>query len=82
MATKDPYPAKTFVEAMHVLGERFPEGNIDHQPTVGDIFISLPLKDGGSFRAVLTWKQAKYLAFGRLTGDDLKSGKFPPDWPR
>jgi hypothetical protein len=67
---------------MRVLRERFPNGGLEHLPANGgDVFISLPLSDGGSFRAVLTWQQAKYLAYSQLTGDDVREGKFPPDWP-
>ena len=79
---QDPYPGKTFSDTLRTLGERFPKGDINYHPRDGDVFISLPLKAGGSFRAVLTWEQAKYLAFGKETGDDLKVERFPPDWPR
>jgi hypothetical protein len=46
------------------------------------IFITLPLSDGESFRAALTWEQAAYLAHSELTGDALKERRLPPDWPK
>jgi hypothetical protein len=77
----DPYPGKTFEQALKVLKERFPDGNIEHHPHPGDVLVSVTLADGGSFRAGLTWQQAKYLAFSQLTGDDLRDQRFPEDWP-
>ena len=77
----DPHPGKSFEQTLKALSERFPQGNIEHQPQGGDVFISLPLIDGGEFRAALTWQQAKHLAFGLLTGDDLRNQHFPADWP-
>jgi hypothetical protein len=79
---RDPRPGRPFTEALHLLDERFPEGNCDHNPSSGEVFISLPLRDGGIFRAGLAWPQAKYLAYSQLVGDDLKDGHLPPDWPR
>ena len=78
---EDPYPTKTFSATLRALGERFPNGDVDYHPRDGDVVISLPLKAGGSFRTELTWAQAKYLAFGKLTGDDLKIERLPADWP-
>lgn len=70
------------MDALQTLKQRFPKGNLDYHPVGGDVFITLPLSDGGSFRAALTWDQAKYLAYTRLTGDDLKAERLPPDWPK
>jgi hypothetical protein len=70
------------MEALRTLKQRFPEGDLDYRPDGGDVFATLPLSDGGSFRAALKWEQAKYVAYTRLTGDDLKAERFPPDWPR
>jgi hypothetical protein len=72
----------TFEQSLKQLGERFPNGKIEHHPQGGDVFISLPLKDGGEFRAALTWQQAKYLAVSHMTGDDLRDQRFPEDWPK
>jgi len=80
MDVQDPYPGRLFLDALQTLRERFPEGDIDYHPVGGDVFISLPVK-GGSFRAALSWQQAKYLAYSQLTGDDLKGELFPTDWP-
>ena len=78
----DRYPGRLFEDALRLLGQRFPDGNLDYHPSNGEVFISLPLKDGGTFRAGLTWQQAKYLAYSQLTGDDLKEGRVPADWPQ
>jgi len=82
MIAQDPYPGRLFQDAYKILRERFPKEDIKHNPVGGDVFISLPLKEGGSFRAVLTWQQAKYFAYSELTGDDLKHGQLPPHWPK
>ena len=82
MAGQDPYPRQTFSDTLRTLGQRFPNGDVNYHPRDGNVLISLSLKDGGSFRIVLTWQQAKYLAYGQVTGDDLKDERFPPDWPR
>lgn len=73
----DPYPGKTFEQALQALKSRYPAGDIDYQPVGGDVFITLPLTDGGEFRAALTWEQAKFVAFGQVTGDELKAEQFP-----
>jgi len=53
--TRDRYAGRPFGDAMRVLCERFPNGGLEHLPANGgDVFISLPLSDGGTFRAVLT----------------------------
>jgi len=71
-----------FLDAMQLLKAHFPNGNVDYQPSTGDVSISVPLSDGDKLRAGLTWQQAKYLAMSELTGDDLKAGRFPADWPK
>ncbi len=81
MPAKDPYPGRPFKDAVRLLGDRFPKGRLKFSPSNGDVFISLPLLAGGEFRAGLTWQQAKYLAYSQLTGDDLKAGRLPADWP-
>ena len=80
-AKNDPYPGRPFKDAMRLLRQRFPEGNLRHEQPDGEVLISLPLQDGGTFRAILTWQQAKYLAYSKLTGNDLKDCRFPPNWP-
>jgi len=80
MTAQDPYPGIHFDEALNALLTRFPDGDIRRESN-GNVFISLPLSDGGSFRAALTWQQAKYLAYSTLTGDDLRYGRLPTDWP-
>jgi hypothetical protein len=77
----DRYRGKDFTDALQALKQRFPEGNLDYHPVGGDVFVTLPLSDGGSFRAALKWEQAKYLAYTRLTSDEVKEDRFPPDWP-
>lgn len=67
---------------MRTHRQRFPEGDLDYSPAGGDVFITLPLSDGGSFRAGLTWQQAKYVAYSQVTSDDLKEKRFSPDWPQ
>jgi hypothetical protein len=79
---KDPHPGSQFMDALRLLDERFPEGSREYNPVSGEVFISLPLRDGGTFRAGLSWQQAKHLAYSQLVGDDLKDGLLPPDWPR
>ncbi len=81
-ANDDPYPGRPFAETLRSLRERFPDGDLRCEPVGGDVFISLPLRNGEIFRAGLTWRQAKYLACTRLTGDDLKDGHVPADWPK
>jgi len=54
----------TFLDALQILEALFPNGNIDYYPTTDVVFISLPLIDGGEFRACLTWQQVKYLVAG------------------
>jgi hypothetical protein len=78
---KDPRPGRPFTEALRLLDERFPDGNREYEPAGGDVFITLPLKKGGIFRAGITWQQTKYLALSQLTGDDLRDGHLPLDWP-
>jgi len=77
---QDPRPGKSFEETLRLLSERFPSSDRAVEQN-GDVFITLPLKNGGTFRAGLSWQQAKYLAYSQLTGDDLKAENFPPDWP-
>jgi len=72
----------TFNEALVKLKERFPDGNVDHHPVGGDVYITVPVKNGESRRAVLTWQQAKYFATSTMTGDDLFEERFPKDWPK
>jgi hypothetical protein len=67
---------------MQLLKARFPNGDLDYQPSTGNVFISVPLSDGDRLRAGLTWQQAKYLTMSELAGDDLKAGRFPADWPK
>jgi hypothetical protein len=82
MLVQDPHPDIPFLDALAALNARFPNGKIDYQPSTGEIFVSMPLKNGGEFRAALAWQEAKYVAYADLTGDDLKAGAFPEDWPR
>ena len=77
----DQRPGRPFKEALQLLDERFPGGNRHYHPSSGEVFISLPLKNGEVFRVGLTWQQAKYLAHNRLSGDDIKDSRFPADWP-
>lgn len=68
-------------DVLEQLRDRFPNGDLDYHPSSGEVFISLPLKNGGTFRSGLTWRQARYLSCTDLTGDDLKARRFPGDWP-
>lgn len=81
MPAEDPHPSLAFLDAIDILKGLFPDSNLDYHPTTGEVFISLPLTDGQEFRAALTWQQAKYLAVGAISGDDLKAGRLPKDWP-
>ena len=81
MDPQDLFPDKTLEQALVKHRERFPEGGLEPIPGIGRCFISLPLKDGGTHLVDLTWQQAKYLAYTDLTGDEVKEGRYPPDWP-
>jgi hypothetical protein len=81
VAAEDPHPTMPFLDAIQMLKALFPNGKIDYHPSSREVFISLPLTDGGEFRAGLIWQQAKYLALSEMTGDDFKSCRFPADWP-
>ena len=73
---------RVFWAEWRALRQRFPDGEIVHRPVGGDVFITIPLSDGESFQAALSWEQAKYLAHSQLTADALKEGRLPPDWPK
>lgn len=73
--------SRPLVQRLLRLRKRFPDGNIDHHPSDGQVFITLPLKDRSESRVGLSWQQAKVLAYSQLTGDGLKDGDLPPDWP-
>lgn len=76
-----PANATLFEDVLMPLRERFPEAKIKHIVSNGQVFITLPLRDGCEFEAGLTWLQAKYLAHSQISGDELKDGNLPPDWP-
>jgi hypothetical protein len=71
-----------FDEALLKLKERFPNGDINQTPTGGDVHITVPLRNGETYRPVLTWQQARYVATSTMTGDDLFEERFPEDWPK
>jgi hypothetical protein len=81
MPAADPFLSVSNEEAIKKLKVRFPKAVTQGDPSNRSFFIELPLKTGGTFKAMLSWQQVKYLACTELTGDDLKDRKLPDDWP-
>lgn len=59
----DRYPGVLFNTALEALYDRFGSAAIRYLPSNGNVFIEMPLVDGGTFHVGLTWQQGKYLAF-------------------
>ena len=77
----DPFPGTSWADALEQLYRQFGNEHVRVPASNGDVFIDMPLANGGQFHAGLTWQQAKYIAFKALRAEDLRDRKFPPDWP-
>jgi hypothetical protein len=78
----DLFPNVSWEDSLKAIYQKFGGDYVRVPASSGDTFIDMPLAEGGRFTAGLTWQQAKYVAFRDVKPDDLRVGRFPPDWPK
>jgi hypothetical protein len=79
----DPAPEMLFTEALRILGDRYGIRSVGHHPSNGDVVVYLPVSEGADllWPYIFTDRQAKYLAVHSISTEDIRSNKFPHDWP-